>query len=1536
MIRFFVSSTFRDMHYERDTINDVVLPQIKSLVNKYGESAEFVDLRWGIDTTNTDFSEGIRKILSVCMQEIEQSFPYFIIMLGDCYGSVPDSDIIDEFLCSPVGTEFNEKEINGKSITELEIIHAIEHLASSYEGDISDYLIILLRDSMDVSLMSEESKSRYMPASQKDKAQVAELRERLEARYPSSVIRYSTKWDRTKDIPVGYEEFAGKLTDKITKCLKNILPKEPFSEEEVLWMNDEILRKNVEERLLLLDEEKHYYTEFLLKTVQNNDSKTFALLIYGSHGSGTSTHAYAVNQLARDAGFMTVHVTCSPLYDDSLVSEILKRMIWRVEEKMSSNHRILENASAKDCRKCLETLVNQSEKPILFILDAIDSIEPKIRKQLLYSLPVSGKCSYLFTAMEVSSLTYKLPNGFHLDYYGIAHNSVSYYKALIQKESQATRKEYSDYMIDLVSSVSFTKSPLYMKLLLAYVYLKMNAKSFDDIAKNVKNTNGAEKIYLYIQEIIQDLPENEKDLAKVLLYEAGSGMSSNFIPFLTQILNRIPAGLRKTDILQIYHKLYPNEDLTLLDLTILFHKCEILFREASHGRIHFIHNLIEALNTNSPNTLKAICDYLSELPNDDPVKLREYIPACIGTDQYSHAVNYLLEIQGEVDEQEMKLLLSHEELSSAIDHSKQRLLVQSWSIALKSYPELSKKNPATIVKHIIEAFRSMVQRDNYRNKRRSLVNIFLFTFDTFFSNLSTEDQNSIMQELHNYCMDYLFRGTLIPDESDPNHMERLIDLRTVYVCMEQCGIRADSYEKQKYFYNQFWQMCKDSLEQLPDNHPLYLTVLKDLQKACEKMASLRGVPLEHKLAFFTYANEQLCQYEATHNCNLSFEYICNHFTEAQLIAEDAFQKIQIGWSENVLETHQEFIEKSMREMLEYCCSQESSTLNYNRQCSAYRTLSDLERYKENGNKNLEINLCRHFIHTAEEGYDFNGDVYFADQIRNGYLRLALYNSKKDLYSAFQYMLKSYEQITIMRKELPKERYRSILFMTLKESLKILMQILESSENDLSRVTRLCNNLWNMIDDEDNRTDFLTDLYLTYDEEEQLIKAMYHKFVAATLDLVVLCQKEALKMAQAERFKEAIELCDLITSLATHIKPNYESNDAFWNLLRKIDSFQGTVWHNYRAYVFRTNGNWDIEADQESYYQNKSCFDSIMEQYLKGKITRNLLDALSHDSNLSNALLMSASYFWDVTKGKEEEKEKRIHFFRNLLKEKYYRLPGQGTWYYTTFVSEYDKYADLLNPIGHYLCQNLEDLEILKLLESSDLFETLTLEYAYKNNRVEDAHKIIANGYLNYLELPMLITIFRYDRKKYNQLFPDLRAACIKNLERSIKHFQKWIGSYAELILKDCKELKHAKMEKYAVPLRNDIRYSIVMEDTILEKWVALVQFTSEDGKIWRLTSCNIHSGITSKSDTLLKLPEIDSYDLERKKVQFRKCLKKTTAIISKYICQNKRNDIYKEDLHYLIAKCMVLEKNWSMRSDSKDIDHEKYEWAEQYIHQYGK
>ena len=70
-IKIFVSSTFNDMHGERDAINKVVIPHLNDLLRSQRIKVMAIDLRWGL-TREIPRKVGLAHSNIVCTKLIER------------------------------------------------------------------------------------------------------------------------------------------------------------------------------------------------------------------------------------------------------------------------------------------------------------------------------------------------------------------------------------------------------------------------------------------------------------------------------------------------------------------------------------------------------------------------------------------------------------------------------------------------------------------------------------------------------------------------------------------------------------------------------------------------------------------------------------------------------------------------------------------------------------------------------------------------------------------------------------------------------------------------------------------------------------------------------------------------------------------------------------------------------------------------------------------------------------------------------------------------------------------------------------------------------------------------------------------------------------------------------------------------------------------------------------------------------------------------------------------------------------------------
>jgi Domain of unknown function (DUF4062)/NACHT domain len=115
-IRVFVSSTFRDMGAEREELIKRIFPQLRKLCDRRGVTWGEVDLRWGV----SDEQKAEGQVLPICLAEIQRCRPYFIGLLGERYGWIPE-----QFPPTLLAQEPWLGKYAGRSVTELEILYGV-------------------------------------------------------------------------------------------------------------------------------------------------------------------------------------------------------------------------------------------------------------------------------------------------------------------------------------------------------------------------------------------------------------------------------------------------------------------------------------------------------------------------------------------------------------------------------------------------------------------------------------------------------------------------------------------------------------------------------------------------------------------------------------------------------------------------------------------------------------------------------------------------------------------------------------------------------------------------------------------------------------------------------------------------------------------------------------------------------------------------------------------------------------------------------------------------------------------------------------------------------------------------------------------------------------------------------------------------------------------------------------------------------------------------------------------------------------------
>jgi WD40 repeat protein len=115
----FISSTFDDMHAERDYLVKDVLPRLRDWCERRRLRLIDIDLRWGVTEQDTLG----KNVVEVCLRRIDECRPFFLCFLGQRRGWVPRRDDV----AADTLVDFPELDhyLGRTSVTELEVLHAL-------------------------------------------------------------------------------------------------------------------------------------------------------------------------------------------------------------------------------------------------------------------------------------------------------------------------------------------------------------------------------------------------------------------------------------------------------------------------------------------------------------------------------------------------------------------------------------------------------------------------------------------------------------------------------------------------------------------------------------------------------------------------------------------------------------------------------------------------------------------------------------------------------------------------------------------------------------------------------------------------------------------------------------------------------------------------------------------------------------------------------------------------------------------------------------------------------------------------------------------------------------------------------------------------------------------------------------------------------------------------------------------------------------------------------------------------------------------
>ena len=362
-IRVFISSTFKDLQEERDYLITKVFPLLQAEAEKRDVSITPLDLRWGI--TEDDAKSG--KVLQICLQEIENSQPFFIGIIGNRYGWCPPKEEFEknEILQERWGDWLKRDLDNGLSVTEMEIQYGV------------------LRSKNDVRAHFFLKRGGNIESDNEEKLEKLKAAIRKDGRYP--VDDYSSP-----------AELGELLKESFMTMLNELYPSDSLS---VLERN-----RNIQRAFLRSRTEVYIAHEENFEVLDNflNDPEQSYFVVTGESGIGKS--ALMANWIMRHQEDtdrnIAYHFVGSSNIQGSYhqIALCLSREIsdiYNLSASMSSDSKKPEGI----LQDCVYSVAGK--KPLVIILDGINQIADENGAKLLNWLPQAPKnVKFLFSTLN--------------------------------------------------------------------------------------------------------------------------------------------------------------------------------------------------------------------------------------------------------------------------------------------------------------------------------------------------------------------------------------------------------------------------------------------------------------------------------------------------------------------------------------------------------------------------------------------------------------------------------------------------------------------------------------------------------------------------------------------------------------------------------------------------------------------------------------------------------------------------------------------------------------------------------------------------------------------------------------------------------------------------------------------------------------------------------------------------------------------------------------------------------------------------------
>lgn len=598
-INIFLSSTFNDMHAERDYIRKEVVPALNEKLEPFGYRINIIDLRWGVDTISEGEDNRESKVLRVCMDAIKDCKPYFIGLLGNRYGWMPPADRVEKAIAAYRGITDVDYETDAPpmSVTEMEIV-----IGSLSDVDMLDHSLFFFRNPVVYDMIDDWQLNQYVnsgeDASEKDRRQQT-LKNKIHHAcslhgHSDRIITYTPNWDVDLNKFYGFEEIRSAIISHILSDLNldNIeLPHSNIPEETAVaeaFLGS--LKRNFIGREEMVTKLLDYFQAPF--DAASSLSLPRAFVVSGDSGSGKSSILaevfYCLQKEATNNPLVLLHaagVTENTIKEDGLLRNIVHSLSGLCDITLEDSEIPYKELIPDLIKKC-----QTQGRNIVLLIDSVEYLDIDLKRRFMSFLPASVRMLITAQPREAELLILNNRDFQRID---IGDYSIEDARQLIAKTLHENYKELPHRLTDLIlqktlpnGKPSFS-NPMWLQIVMSAL-MELGSEDFQTI-KDVDVDADDLKIELYLENFIKAVPASVEDLFLLFIEKASSYFDENFIKRSICLIALSRYGISEGDLADMMG----DEWNELAFMNIRRWLGRFLYKSPVDGRISLSHSILK-------------------------------------------------------------------------------------------------------------------------------------------------------------------------------------------------------------------------------------------------------------------------------------------------------------------------------------------------------------------------------------------------------------------------------------------------------------------------------------------------------------------------------------------------------------------------------------------------------------------------------------------------------------------------------------------------------------------------------------------------------------------------------------------------------------------------------------------------------------------------------------------------------------------------------------------------------------------------------